>query len=121
MILIFRFNQCSALCNFRLVNGIHYKLYYKGKYAGTLTHIGGYSLNCHKHIHTGEGGVVVTHDEDYAERIRLIRNHAEEVVEGMKQQNLINMIGHNYRMGEIEAAIGIEQLKKLIRMERIYL
>ena len=87
--------------------------HYRGKYAGTLTHIGGYSLNYHKHIHTGEGGIVVTHDEDYAERIRLIRNHAEEVVEGMGQQNLINMIGHNYRMGEIEAAIGIEQLKKL--------
>ena len=87
--------------------------HYKGKHAGTLTHIGGYSLNYHKHIHTGEGGIVVTHDEDYAERIRLIRNHAEEVVEGMKQKNLINMIGHNYRMGEIEATIGIEQLKKL--------
>ena len=33
---------------------------YKGKYAGTLTHIGGFSLNCHKHIHCGEGGLVLS-------------------------------------------------------------
>lgn len=86
---------------------------YKGRMAGTIAHMGGYSLNYHKHIHTGEGGIVVTHDDDLAERTRLIRNHAESVVAGHGIDNLSNMIGHNFRLGEIECAMGIEQLKKL--------
>jgi len=87
--------------------------YYKGKLTGTLAHVGGYSLNYHKHIHTGEGGILVTNDDEIAERLRLIRNHAEAVVGGMGVKDLRNMLGHNFRLGEIECAIGIEQLKKL--------
>jgi perosamine synthetase len=87
--------------------------YYKGKYAGTIAHVGGYSLNYHKHIHTGEGGILVTDDDDVAERLQLIRNHAEAVVGDKGTKNLANMIGYNFRLGEIECAIGIEQLKKL--------
>jgi len=86
---------------------------YKGKYAGTLAHVGGYSLNYHKHIHTGEGGILVTNDDEIAERAQLIRNHAEVVVGDKGVTNLSNMIGHNFRLGEIECAMGIEQLKKL--------
>ena len=86
---------------------------YKGKYAGTLSDIGGYSLNYHKHIHTGEGGIAVTNDDDFADRLRLIRNHAEAVVGEKGVTNLNNMIGYNFRLGEIESAIGIEQIKKL--------
>ena len=86
---------------------------YKGKFAGTLADIGGYSLNYHKHIHTGEGGIAVTDDDDLADRLRLIRNHAEVVVGAKGVTNLSNMIGHNFRLGEIECAMGIEQLKKL--------
>lgn len=86
---------------------------YKGKYAGTLADIGGYSLNYHKHIHTGEGGIMVTDDDALAERMRLIRNHAEVVVDERGLTDLRNMVGYNFRLGEIESAIGIEQLKKL--------
>jgi len=86
---------------------------YKGRYAGTLGDIGIYSLNYHKHIHTGEGGVVVTDNDELADKIRLIRNHAEAVVEAKGYNSLVNMLGFNYRMTEIEAAIGREQLKKL--------
>jgi len=86
---------------------------YKSEYAGTQAHVGGYSLNYHKHIHTGEGGILVTNDDDIAERMQLIRNHAEAVVGDKGVKNLVNMIGYNFRLGEIEAAIGIEQLKKL--------
>lgn len=86
---------------------------YKGKYAGTLGDIGGYSLNYHKHIHTGEGGIIVTNEDNLAERLKLIRNHAEVVVEDKGEKKLNNMIGYNFRLGEIESAIGIEQLKKL--------
>lgn len=90
--------------------------FYHGKYAGTLADIGGYSLNYHKHIHTGEGGILVTNDDELADRMRLIRNHAEAVVEDKGVTNLNNMIGHNFRLGEIECAIGIEQLKKLKKL-----
>lgn len=86
---------------------------YKNKYAGTLADVGGYSLNYHKHIHTGEGGIIVTNDDEIADRARLIRNHAEVVVDGKNTKNLSNMVGYNFRLGEIESAIGIEQLKKL--------
>lgn len=84
-----------------------------GRFAGTLADIGGFSLNYHKHIHTGEGGVIVTDDDDLADRCRLIRNHAEAVVDAAGISNLVNMVGHNFRMGEIEAAIGQCQLGKL--------
>lgn len=86
---------------------------YKDKYAGTLGDIGIYSLNYHKHIHCGEGGIIVTDNDELAERLRLIRNHAEAVVEDKGYTNLVNMIGFNYRMTEVEAAIAREQLKKL--------
>jgi len=85
----------------------------QGKFAGTLTDIGGYSLNYHKHIHTGEGGILVTNDDFLAKRMYLIRNHAEAAIESLNLKDISNMIGHNFRLGEIECAIGIEQLKKL--------
>ena len=86
---------------------------YKGKWAGMLGDIGVYSLNYHKHIHTGEGGVVVTNNDELADRIRLIRNHAEAVVEDKGVKDITNMIGFNFRMTEIEASIGRCQLRKL--------
>ena len=83
------------------------------KYAGTLTTLGGFSLNHHKHITTGEGGLLVTEDPEIAENVALIRNHAEAVVGGMGKKDIRNMVGYNFRMGEIEAAIGLAQLPKL--------
>lgn len=84
-----------------------------GKFAGTLGDIGVYSLNYHKHIHTGEGGVIVTDNDELAEKMQLIRNHAESVVTDKKVDSLVNMVGQNYRLTELQAAIGREQLKKL--------
>ena len=89
---------------------------YHGRFAGTLADIGIFSLNYHKTINTGEGGVVVTNNDNLAERLQLIRNHAEVVVEGKGVQNIVNMIGFNYRLPEIEAAIASEQLKKLEKL-----
>ena len=86
---------------------------------GTLGDIGGFSLNYHKHIHTGEGGIVVTNNDYYADKIRLIRNHAESAAEGSGATNYSNLIGYNFRLGEIESAIGIEQLKKLDHLVQI--
>lgn len=86
------------------------------RYAGTLGHLGVYSLNYHKHIHCGEGGVVVTDDDKLADRVRLIRNHAEAVVEAKAEPDLTNMIGFNFRMTEVEAAISRCQLRKLEKL-----
>ena len=74
--------------------------------------IGGFSLNFHKHIHTGEGGIIVTNNKKLYEKCAKIRNHAENVTSLNKEQ-LKNMLGFNFRLTEIQAAIGIEQLKKL--------
>ncbi len=86
---------------------------YNGHYAGALGHIGVFSLNYHKHIHCGEGGVVVTDDDELAERVQLIRNHAEAVVASKGQSASPNMLGFNFRMSEIDAAIATQQLLKL--------
>lgn len=86
---------------------------YKDRMVGTIGDIGVFSFNYHKHIHTGEGGMVTTNSDDLADRVRLIRNHAEAVVEAKGNEDLVNMLGFNYRMTEIEAAIGSAQLGKL--------
>lgn len=89
---------------------------YNGRYAGTLGDIGVYSLNYHKHIHCGEGGMIVTNDDELAWKLRLIRNHAEAVLDakGIQSRNeLVNMVGFNYRMTELEASVARCQLKKL--------
>jgi dTDP-4-amino-4,6-dideoxygalactose transaminase len=80
---------------------------YKGKSPGHFADIACWSLYASKNMTTGEGGMLTTNDDEYAERLRLLRSHGE------KEEYKAALLGHNYRMPEIEAAIGIEQLKKL--------
>ena len=94
---------------------------HKGRACGTIGDIGVFSLNYHKHIHTGEGGVITTNDDDLAERCQLIRNHGEAVVDDKGIQHLSNTHGQNYRLTELQAAVGIEQLKKLPQLLEIRL
>lgn len=84
-----------------------------GRLTGTIGHIGIFSLNYHKHIHTGEGGVCVTNDDALALRLQMIRNHAENIVEPLELTNIANLVGFNYRMTELSAAIGRAQLTKV--------
>lgn len=86
---------------------------YKGRLVGSIGDIGVFSLNYHKHIHTGEGGMITTNNDILAERLFLIRNHAETSVEAKNLSDLTNLWGYNYRLTEIQAAIGITQLKRL--------
>ncbi|NEX59659.1 DegT/DnrJ/EryC1/StrS family aminotransferase [Noviherbaspirillum galbum] len=88
-------------------------VYYKGRPVGTLGDIGSFSLNYHKHIHTGEGGMLVTNDGQLALRCQMIRNHAENLVEAYQPESLSNMVGSNYRLTELQAAIGCVQLDRL--------
>jgi dTDP-4-amino-4,6-dideoxygalactose transaminase len=57
----------------------------------------------------------VTDDDRLADRIRLIRNHGESIVDATRLDDLTNLVGFNFRMTELSAAIGIEQLRKLDR------
>lgn len=89
---------------------------YRGKKAGTLGHIGIFSLNQHKIITTGEGGVAVTRDPELALRMQLARNHGEVVLLDMDipdKQKHADILGWNYRITELEAAVGIGQFKRL--------
>jgi perosamine synthetase len=85
---------------------------YKGRYAGCIEHIGIFSLNCHKTIQAGEGGIAVTNDDELAFRLALVRNHGENCTAGFKRPDL-HLLGLNLRMTEMEAAVGYHQLKKL--------
>ena len=86
---------------------------YKGKYVGTIGDIGIFSLNVNKTIQTGEGGICITNNDELAYRLQLIRNHGEAVVGPAGYKNITNIAGFNYRMTELQAAIAVEQLKKL--------
>lgn len=96
---------------------------YKGYFAGTLGDIGVYSLNRHKHIQCGEGGIVVTDNDELAIKIRLAMNHSEAVVNDISKKDNradilkypppFSLVGMNMRMTELSAAIAREQLKKL--------
>ena len=86
---------------------------YHGKPAGTLGDVGVFSLNYHKHIHCGEGGVVVTDDDIIADRLRMIRNHGEVCAADAGVTDLTNLVGYNFRLGEMEAALAYEQLTRL--------
>ena len=88
---------------------------YKGHLAGTMGDCAIYSFQESKNMMTGEGGMLITNDSDLAEQARMVRNHGETVIAGEPRKYLSHTIGWNYRMTEIEAAIGIVQLKKLDR------
>lgn len=83
---------------------------YKGKMAGTIGDIGCFSLHPRKAITTGEGGLVVTNNDELAEKIKILRNHGLSYVNGKPQ---FVMAGLNYRMTNIQGAIGVAQMKKL--------
>lgn len=83
-----------------------------GIFTGTIGHIGVFSFNRHKHIQTGEGGVCVTNDESLSTKLKIIRNHGENIIDDLAINNITNLIGFNFRMTELNAAIGIAQMKK---------
>ena len=82
---------------------------YKGKKVGGLGDIGCFSFYANKIITTGEGGMVVTNDEEIAEKAKLLRNLAFS----KERRFLHNYLGFNYRMTNIQAAIGLAQLAKI--------
>ena len=80
---------------------------YKRKMVGSLGNIGCFSFYPSKNITTGEGGMITTNDDELAEQCRLLRHHGEP------SWYVYNRLGYNYRMTEIQGAIGKVQLKRI--------
>ena len=80
---------------------------YKNKKVGSIGEVGCFSFYPSKNMTTGEGGMIVTNDDGIAEKCRLLRNH------GSKKKYRHEVLGYNYRMMDLNAVIGIEQLKRL--------
>ncbi|MBN3039640.1 MAG: DegT/DnrJ/EryC1/StrS family aminotransferase [Candidatus Omnitrophica bacterium] len=91
---------------------------YNGSYAGTIGDIGIFSLNQHKTITCGEGGFAITRKGDLAKRMQLIRNHGEVVAKDLGLDDFTNIIGYNYRMTELEAAVSLVQFQQLERLNQ---
>ncbi len=83
---------------------------YHGKPVGTLGALGTFSFHPRKSITTGEGGAIVTNDNDLADRCRSWRNHGQKIINGQRE---FVLPGLNYRMTEIQGAIGRVQMTKL--------
>lgn len=87
---------------------------YKKRLVGTIGDCGVFSFTESKHITTGEGGMLITDDLAIAEAARMVRNHGEALWEGQTNRTYTaTILGWNYRMTEIEAALGIVQLGRL--------
>lgn len=91
---------------------------YKKKYLGTIGDIGVFSFNVHKLLQSGEGGVLVTNDKKLALRAQLVRNHGEVAADTIYQQSGVfePVVGSNYRMTEVHAAIAHAQLKRIKKL-----
>ncbi len=95
--------------------------YYKDRKAGTVGNVGAFSFCQSKHFTTGgEGGEVVTDDEDVAWRCRSFRDHGYDVAERLRLLELEaklpyihNMVGFNYRMTEMQSAVGLVELARM--------
>lgn len=82
---------------------------YKGKFAGTIGDFGAYSFNGNKIITTGGGGMIIANNQDDLRKVKYLSTQA-------KDDNLYyihNEIGYNYRMTNLQGALGVAQLEKL--------
>jgi perosamine synthetase len=93
---------------------------YKGAAAGALGIAAAFSFHPRKSITTGEGGMVTTNDEKLAKTIDMLRNHGASISEEQRHQGPrpyllpdFNLLGFNYRMTDLQGAVGVVQLSKL--------
>lgn len=93
---------------------------YKGRPAGGLGDIGCFSFHPRKSVTTGEGGMLTTNDDAIAEHLNQLRNHGASISEEQRHKGAkpyilpdFKMVGYNYRMTDLQGAVGVVQLKKL--------
>lgn len=91
---------------------------YKGRLVGSLADLNVFSFHPVKHITTGEGGMIATDNPDFAERMRIFRNHGittdyrQREKQGSWFYEMVDL-GYNYRITDIQCALGLSQLNKL--------
>lgn len=95
---------------------------YKGTHAGSLGLAAAFSFHPRKSITTGEGGMVTTNDDRLADVANMLRNHGASISEEQRHKGPrpyllpeFNLLGFNYRMTDLQGAVGIVQLTKLNR------
>jgi len=93
---------------------------YRGRAIGTLATMTAFSLHPVKHVTTGEGGVVATDDDNLAAKVRAFRSHGMTRDSGQRERvgswfYEITALGYNYRLTDIQCALGLSQLAKLDR------
>lgn len=93
---------------------------YQGRFAGSLGQAAAFSFHPRKTITTGEGGMITTQNAALAERMNQLRNHGASISEEQRHQGPqpyllpeFNLLGYNYRMTDLQAAVGRVQLEKL--------
>jgi perosamine synthetase len=93
---------------------------YKGTPAGALGTIGCFSFHPRKSVTTGEGGMITTNDDRLADVMSMLRNHGASISEEQRHHGPrpyilpdFNMLGYNYRMTDLQGAVGVVQIKKL--------
>jgi perosamine synthetase len=92
---------------------------YKDRPIGAHTEMACFSFHPRKVICTGDGGMITTNDPEYAEQLRLLRQHGMNVSDTARHsaRNVIieeyPVLGYNYRLTDLQAAVGIEQMKRL--------
>lgn len=96
---------------------------YNGKFAGSLGDIAAFSFHPRKTMTTGEGGMVTTNDDQLAEIVHQMRNHGATISEEQRhhgpQPYLLpefNLLGYNYRMTDLQGAVGLQQMQKLDKL-----
>lgn len=124
------FGLCADIEAIRAVLPAHVKIIedaacaagasYQGKFSGGLGDAGVFSFHPRKSITTGEGGMVTTDDDALAERMNMLRNHGASISEEQRHRGPhpyllpeFNLLGFNYRMTDLQGAVGLVQLGKL--------
>jgi perosamine synthetase len=85
---------------------------------GSIADLNAFSFHPVKHITTGEGGMITTDNADFAERMRIFRNHGitadhrQREAQGSWYYEMVDL-GYNYRLSDIQCALGLSQLCKL--------
>lgn len=90
--------------------------YYKGRHAGTLGDAGSFSFYPVKHMTTAEGGMLTVQNQQFADSLSKLKAFGlDRTLDQRKEPGVYDVValGYNYRMNEIEAAIGVEQLKRM--------
>ena len=130
VIAVHLFGLCAEMDAIRAVVPAHVKIIedaacaagasYKGTPAGALGYAAAFSFHPRKSITTGEGGMITTNDDQLADIANKLRNHGAEISEEQRHKGPrpyllpeFNLLGFNYRMTDLQGAVGLVQLAKL--------